>query len=668
MSETRTINIDIKNNAPEAEQDLKNFNNELSNTASLSDNLGTALNGAASGFAVAQGAMALFGNENEALNESLLKVQAALAIQSGVKGLSDAYKDLAIGTRLAGAAQATFAFVTGAASTAMKVFRLALVGTGIGAIVIAVGALIANFDKIGPVVKKVMQIALIPMKTIVDGLVASYYALTDALGITSKAERDREKQAKQHAAAQKKRNTELMDAYNKEKQAIQDNIDATRRYQKAQENRYDKQIELLEAEGKDTRKLEKLKRQLAVDTAKQILQDRIKGLKEAQKTNNSFAKINAKILLAAAKNDLEESQFQELKFDKETNKLKLDNYRNYQKDRLDIARQIEDLENSLLKDGIDKELEINRDKFRRLREDAERNTKLTLDEREKLIDLYDKQELAQQKVIDQKYIDLEKEKNKKLDEERDRLNQERIDKEDALFLLQLEADDDQLGIEIANLQKAYEEKYKLAEDNAELLNDLYDKQLKDEEAIREKYRKEEEAKDKESREKERADALATQQAKIQFANDALGAIGELTNAFAGESEKSQRRAFKINKAVGIAQAVINTAGAISAAINPAVGGLGIPAGLPGAILAGATGAAQIATIAKTQFEGGGDVETPSDIGGGGEVQAPSFNVVGDSSLNQLAQLQQTPTQAFVVSGEVTSAQALDRNRVTNATL
>jgi hypothetical protein len=81
--------------------------------------------------------------------------------------------------------------------------------------------------------------------------------------------------------------------------------------------------------------------------------------------------------------------------------------------------------------------------------------------------------------------------------------------------------------------------------------------------------------------------------------------------------------------------------------------------------------ANIAKIASQKFEGGGSTGGGSDFSdggvGGGEV-APQFNVVGDAGINQLAQLQQTPTQAFVVSGEVTSAQALDRNRVTNATL
>ena len=66
----------------------------------MTQKLGSALNGATSGFAATQGAMALFGDENQALEKSLLKVQSALAIQQGVKGLSDAYKELSIGTKL----------------------------------------------------------------------------------------------------------------------------------------------------------------------------------------------------------------------------------------------------------------------------------------------------------------------------------------------------------------------------------------------------------------------------------------------------------------------------------------------------------------------------------------------------------------------------------------
>jgi len=84
-----------------------------------------------------------------------------------------------------------------------------------------------------------------------------------------------------------------------------------------------------------------------------------------------------------------------------------------------------------------------------------------------------------------------------------------------------------------------------------------------------------------------------------------------------------------------------------------------------------TGVAQVAKISQTKFEGGssgGGIDAPSDAGATATPTA-QFNVVGDSGINQLAELQnQQPTKAFVVSSDVTTAQSLDRNRVQNATL
>jgi len=88
-------------------------------------------------------------------------------------------------------------------------------------------------------------------------------------------------------------------------------------------------------------------------------------------------------------------------------------------------------------------------------------------------------------------------------------------------------------------------------------------------------------------------------------------------------------------------------------------------------IAAAVGAANIIKIANSKFEGGGG----GDSGGNDELDkaasgsiTANFSTIGGSGINQLAQLQQQPLQAYVVSGEVTSAQALDRNRVQNATL
>ena len=312
---------------------------------------------------------------------------------------------------------------------------------------------------------------------------------------------------------------------------------------------------------------------------------------------------------------------------------------------------------------------------------AEKNLK-DLELQKANIQLKDKAERASRFKEEQ---DKQKEQNKKLAElEKQRL-QNLEDQRNAFLdrIAQIEEENYQRTLsdeerELRAVQDKYFELETMAEGNAEALNAIEIARLNEENEIKLRYAQEAydaqkviddqaDADRKEREAKEKADNLAAQQSKIQFANDALSAISDLTNAFAGESEKAQKKAFKINKAIGITQAIINTAGAVSAAINPAVGGLGIPAGLPGAVLAAATGAAQIATIAKTQFQGGGGEGVdapPTSI----EATPPQFNVVGDAGINQLAQLQQQPTQAFVVSGEVTSAQALDRNRVTNATL
>jgi hypothetical protein len=86
-------------------------------------------------------------------------------------------------------------------------------------------------------------------------------------------------------------------------------------------------------------------------------------------------------------------------------------------------------------------------------------------------------------------------------------------------------------------------------------------------------------------------------------------------------------------------------------------------------LAGAAGAVQVAKIASTQFTSSAtSADAGGNNGGAPTMSAPQFNVVGQSGVNQLASLNQQPIQAYVVSGQVTSQQSLDRNRLENATL
>ena len=134
--------------------------------------------------------------------------------------------------------------------------------------------------------------------------------------------------------------------------------------------------------------------------------------------------------------------------------------------------------------------------------------------------------------------------------------------------------------------------------------------------------------------------------RLQIAGNILGAINGLTQAFAKEDEASQKKAFKLNKAFGIGQAIISTAVGISNALtaggNPiklATGTQFVEAGI-----VAATGAAQIATIAKSQFGGGANITSPTapTLASGGAGASP---VGFTQNLNNT----QTPTTKVIVT-------------------
>ena len=142
-----------------------------------------------------------------------------------------------------------------------------------------------------------------------------------------------------------------------------------------------------------------------------------------------------------------------------------------------------------------------------------------------------------------------------------------------------------------------------------------------------------------------------------------GALGGLAN-LAGENSK-------FGKGVAVAQAIIDTFAGANKAI--AQGGIFGAVAAAGVI---ASGLANVRTILSTKTP-----DAPSGTGAGGGrsfssggavPQAPSFNIVGTDTQNQLAQTlaeqTQKPVKAFVVSGDVTTAQSLDRNIIEESAL
>lgn len=196
---------------------------------------------------------------------------------------------------------------------------------------------------------------------------------------------------------------------------------------------------------------------------------------------------------------------------------------------------------------------------------------------------------------------------------------------------------------------------------------LEEKQRKELAAINKKYDDEEEAK-----------RQAAQQKKIDTVKQTLTVISDLAALFANGSEKQQKKAFEIQKAASIAQATIDTYTSAVSAFRSLAGVpiVGTALGIAAAAAAIGAGLMNIKKIASTKFEaaggGGGGVSaaTPSSGGeaGASGVMSPNFNIVGNAqATNPLAGLGNQPIQAYVVSGEVTTAQSLDRNRINYAT-
>lgn len=232
--------------------------------------------------------------------------------------------------------------------------------------------------------------------------------------------------------------------------------------------------------------------------------------------------------------------------------------------------------------------------------------------------------------------------------------------------------------ELLELQQQFDLKMELAYGNNELELALQEEFNAQATAIDDKYI----AINKAAGDKARADNLAAEQQMQDLKRSAvqtgLTSISQLTKTFAGESEKEQKKAFEINKAVSIASTLIQTyqsaQGAYLSQLSIPTPDAPIRAGIAAGI-ATTAGLLNVATIAKQKFKGsGGGAPAPSGgggIGGGGTSpsQAPSFNVVGQSGFNQVAGAlgSQPPIQAFVVAGAVTNAQQLQNNTINQAT-
>jgi hypothetical protein len=138
--------------------DTKNAIKALSSDTFKLDAFAQGAQGIAGGFAAAQGAMALFGTENKAVEEAIKKTQGAMALLQGVTAITNILqKDSAFSLMFLGKAQKENAVATNIATNATKGFSRALIATGIGAIIVLIGTLVAYWDDLKEAIGGVSQ-------------------------------------------------------------------------------------------------------------------------------------------------------------------------------------------------------------------------------------------------------------------------------------------------------------------------------------------------------------------------------------------------------------------------------------------------------------------------------------------------------------------------------
>ncbi len=572
MAEKKVIELEVKTNAQslksqlrEAQQEVQALSDKFGATsaqainaakraAELKDAIGDAkaltdafnpdakfnalsssIGGVVNGFQAYEGALGLVGVESAQLQEQLLKVQSAMALSQGLQGLGEARDSF---KQLGAVAKNVFTGIKGAIGA-----------TGIGLLVIAIGALVSNwkeltgwveksfpsFKKIGDFFKNFSQVA----SGTLDAVIAGFKTVAKVIGDVFRGDFSG---AYEDA---KKVGSNIANAYNKgfeekDKEIKQNAFLKSRKFE----------LDLLEAKGKDV-----ADRQLRLMGAE---------LKMLEKGSEEY---NAKLI------------------------------------------EIEEARTKIREEAAAKRL------------------------------------LAEEKRIEAERKAAEKALKKREDD-----------------LKWLEGFEDEISDNAKKRrEKTTEDQKNAADRELALATEKVNKQIELDNLLVENKKKNTEI------EKQISNA------EFQIARDSFTAISNLAFAFAGQSEKEQKKAFEIQKAANIAGAVMDTYKAATGAyaslasipvVGPVLGG--VAAGV-----ATAAGLANVKNISNQQFGSRGNISAPNNMAGGGQanqVITPNFNIIGSQNQTQLAQLNQAPIKAYVVGSDVTTQQMLDKKKIQNATL
>jgi hypothetical protein len=616
MADTKITGIiNLQTNSNEVSNELRGTEQALNNVSTATNTATASTNQNSQAITDNGGAVALLNAVTGGLASTVKDTIEATQLLTKNTSLA------AAGNKIASIAQAGYTFVVGTSTGAMKLFRIALASTGIGLLVIGLGLLIANFDKVKEVVLNLFP-GLKGISSLIGGIVDS---VTDFVGATSAAERAVEKlnkTADESLARNKKFLAEQGDTLNEFQKA---RIDAENAYsealkeegsnQEALAKRLSREILKINADEQNQRDEGRKKEQDKVDAANKIAADKRKS------NNEKIAAERAK--LEAERVALETKLADELEnLQANTEQKKLDLEKERQIESINLTIEAGTRRNAAL-ELLDSQFKIKQDALNQTVADKEvENENKRVELRKSAIEtIQDLEDVSEQAKLDRQ-------------KERDLAEIEALDIQESTKIILKNSKDEEFRIRQSQLNQ------KTAEEEKQLDQDV-------------------------------------NTAKIQLASNAAQAIGDIASLFLGSSEKDAKKAFDIDKGLKLAQATMagieGTQNAYTTAQKSPITALFPAYPIVQAASAGVFSAIKVAAIAKTKFKGGASGASGGGGGasGGGGSSAPSFNVVGTSGTNQLAETvagqNAKPIVAQVVSTQMSTQQGLDRDKAKNAT-
>lgn len=688
----------------------------------------SSLAGVAGGFSALQGAMALFGKQNKDVEAALLKVNAAMALSQGLQAVGesiDSFRQLgaviksstvfieanSAATKTAAAVQRAFGIATVETSTGFKVLKGAIVATGIGALVVALGAVINNFDAISDWIKSS------PLGSLAKGVGQLVDQFTDFIGVTSEAERNLNK-----ISAANKRGIE----------DINNKIKVLKAQGGSEAEIYKLSKDRIEAELKDLRDAGKAKGKLTEEEQKQIRDLKTEQLvltaeynkktaeenkKSAEEAKKKRDEVNKEVIADTKKaNELllkmqNEKAIAELKTQEEKDLALLAQQEKQQLAEVEALKVNEDIKGKLkaaiVADYDAKEAEL-KDKQAKEKEkkdeeaaEAEKNfaSKIAEIKANAIADDNERAEAQRKAKLEKDLADMEADKEfLKLSEEEkakirkdiittseNELNKEKLERAQKAFEEQKEIEYNALQ----SFETAYAEYWQVVR---ALEEENYKKDIENAQGNADKIAEINKKHSKTLIDIQTAEYIAKKDLQLKYVG-VVGAVGGLLQQIAGKNKALAITGLVLEKAAAIATVVIQTAKGIAAATASAAPLLANPfTAIPAAVLLAKTIAAQkiaagisiagivvgaaqgIAAInqASSGSSGGGGGSLPDlgggdtgggggalpDVGGGGGGAAPDLGGGGGGGTTGGGG-GGGAVRAYVVERDISDAQSRD---------